>query len=70
MTAEELRHNRFYQAVRESAQISIVEDEVNPAVGWFVICPLGQSGPYPTPEAALAGLLCALYQRIRTAEAC
>lgn len=68
MLLEELRRNPLYVALRDSALITITRHEIDPSIGYFIVCPLGQSGPYSTPEAALAGLLPALYKRVREAE--
>lgn len=68
MLSEELRGNPLYVALRDSALVTITPHEIDPSIGYFIVCPLGQSGPYPTPEAALVGLLLALYKRVREAE--
>lgn len=68
MPLEELRRSPLYRALRDGAHITITPDEIDPARGFYITCLLGQSGPYPTPEAALVGLLHVLCQRIRDAE--
>ena len=68
MLLEELRRNPLYVALRDSALVTIARHEIDPSLGYFIVCPLGQSEPYSTPEAALVGLLLALYRRVREAE--